>query len=201
MVDQAAGSENSPMAGAGGIGVASTRCVCASCVCRIFRAARLSRRSAKNYFSSMVEPEKKATGLRQGIASCFPVLSNGWPSSRRRRREPTCRSFTKTKRFLRSTNRRVWQPTAFPPVTMPPWRILLWRAGRTLLMVGKSRWEPGLVHRLDVETSGLILVAKTQTAFASLRKQFRRREVNKTYWALVWGDSLDARRHPLAAGA
>ena len=60
-----------------------------------------------------------------------------------------------------------------------------------LLTVGKSRWEPGLVHRLDVETSGLILVAKTQTAFASLRKQFRRREVSKTYWALVWGDSLD----------
>ena len=60
-----------------------------------------------------------------------------------------------------------------------------------LLTVGKSRWEPGLVHRLDAETSGLLLVAKTQMAFASLRKQFRRREVNKTYWALVWGDSLD----------
>jgi 23S rRNA pseudouridine1911/1915/1917 synthase len=60
-----------------------------------------------------------------------------------------------------------------------------------LLSVGKSRWEPGLVHRLDGETSGLILVAKTQTAFDSLRRQFRRREVSKTYWALVWGDSLD----------
>ncbi|MBM2803251.1 MAG: Pseudouridine synthase [Deltaproteobacteria bacterium] len=57
--------------------------------------------------------------------------------------------------------------------------------------VGKSRWEPGLVHRLDVETSGLILVAKTQAAFASLRAQFRRREVSKTYWALVWGDTVD----------
>jgi 23S rRNA pseudouridine1911/1915/1917 synthase len=60
-----------------------------------------------------------------------------------------------------------------------------------LLTVGKSRWEPGLVHRLDVETSGLILVAKTQTAFASLRKQFRRREVTKIYWTLVWGESLE----------
>lgn len=57
--------------------------------------------------------------------------------------------------------------------------------------VGKSRWEPGLVHRLDVETSGLILVAKTQAAFDSLRTQFRRREVSKTYWALVWGDTVD----------
>lgn len=60
-----------------------------------------------------------------------------------------------------------------------------------LYNVGKSRWEPGLVHRLDVETSGLILVAKTQAAFDSLRTQFRRREVSKTYWALVWGDTVD----------
>jgi 23S rRNA pseudouridine1911/1915/1917 synthase len=58
-----------------------------------------------------------------------------------------------------------------------------------LLNVGKSRWEPGLVHRLDVETSGLILVAKTQAVFDRLRLQFRRREISKTYWALVWGDA------------
>ena len=56
-----------------------------------------------------------------------------------------------------------------------------------LLMVGKSRWEPGLVHRLDRETSGLVLVAKTQAAFDDLRLQFRRRQVRKKYWALVWG--------------
>lgn len=57
-----------------------------------------------------------------------------------------------------------------------------------LLNVGNSRWEPGLVHRLDIETSGLILVAKTQAVFDRLRLQFRRREISKTYWALVWGD-------------
>jgi len=57
---------------------------------------------------------------------------------------------------------------------------------RDLLTVGKSRWEPGLVHRLDRETSGLVLVAKTQEAFDNLRLQFRRREIKKTYWALVW---------------
>ena len=56
-----------------------------------------------------------------------------------------------------------------------------------LLTVGKSRWEPGLVHRLDRETSGLVLVAKTPAAFDSLRLQFRRREIKKTYRALVWG--------------
>jgi 23S rRNA pseudouridine1911/1915/1917 synthase len=56
-----------------------------------------------------------------------------------------------------------------------------------LLEVGNNRWEPGIVHRLDNETSGLVLIAKTQTAFANLRRQFRRREVTKIYWALVWG--------------
>ena len=56
-----------------------------------------------------------------------------------------------------------------------------------LLAVGKSRWEPGLVHRLDRETSGLVVVAKTPAAFNNLRLQFRRREIKKTYWALVWG--------------
>ncbi len=56
-----------------------------------------------------------------------------------------------------------------------------------LLVVGKNRWEPGIVHRLDNETSGLVLIAKTQTAFAMLRRQFRRRDVTKIYWALVWG--------------
>jgi len=52
--------------------------------------------------------------------------------------------------------------------------------------VGRSRWEPGLLHRLDIETSGLILIAKTQAAFERLRAQLRRREIKKTYWALVW---------------
>jgi 23S rRNA pseudouridine1911/1915/1917 synthase len=56
-----------------------------------------------------------------------------------------------------------------------------------LLRVGKSRWEPGLVHRLDLETSGLVLVAKTPAAFDDLRQQFRRRQVRKSYWALVRG--------------
>jgi 23S rRNA pseudouridine1911/1915/1917 synthase len=56
-----------------------------------------------------------------------------------------------------------------------------------LAHVGTSRWEPGLVHRIDQETSGLVLVAKTDAAFAALRSQFRRRRVKKIYWALVWG--------------
>ena len=47
--------------------------------------------------------------------------------------------------------------------------------------------RPGIVHRLDKETSGLILVAKNDTAHNQLAKQFSCREVKKTYLALVHG--------------
>jgi 23S rRNA pseudouridine1911/1915/1917 synthase len=61
-------------------------------------------------------------------------------------------------------------------------------ATRPLLRhVGKNIWEPGLVHRLDRETSGLVLVAKEQEVFEALRLQFQQREVQKKYWALVFG--------------
>lgn len=45
----------------------------------------------------------------------------------------------------------------------------------------------GIVHRLDKETSGLIVVAKTEAAFKALQKQFKQREVEKQYLALVHG--------------
>lgn len=45
----------------------------------------------------------------------------------------------------------------------------------------------GIVHRLDRDTSGLLVVAKTPVAFAALQAQFKAREVQKRYWALVEG--------------
>ncbi len=50
---------------------------------------------------------------------------------------------------------------------------------------GKAR--PGIVHRLDRDTSGLIVVAKTESAHENLADQFRAREVFKSYVALVHG--------------
>jgi 23S rRNA pseudouridine1911/1915/1917 synthase len=47
--------------------------------------------------------------------------------------------------------------------------------------------RPGIVHRLDKETSGVILVAKNDAAHAKLGEAFRRREIQKTYIALVQG--------------
>jgi 23S rRNA pseudouridine1911/1915/1917 synthase len=61
-----------------------------------------------------------------------------------------------------------------------------------LISVGRSRWEPGLLNRLDTETSGLVLVAKNQPAFDNLREQFRRRRIAKKYMALVWGDAASS---------
>ncbi len=45
----------------------------------------------------------------------------------------------------------------------------------------------GIVHRLDKETSGLLLIAKTEESFENLQKQFKERKVKKTYLALVHG--------------
>lgn len=47
--------------------------------------------------------------------------------------------------------------------------------------------RPGVVHRLDKDTSGLILLAKNDTAQNELQAQFKKREVGKTYLALVDG--------------
>jgi 23S rRNA pseudouridine1911/1915/1917 synthase len=56
----------------------------------------------------------------------------------------------------------------------------------TLSAVGGDM-RPGIVHRLDKETSGLIVVAKNDDAHRKLAEQFSRREVKKTYLALVHG--------------
>lgn len=48
--------------------------------------------------------------------------------------------------------------------------------------------RPGLVHRLDKNTSGIMVVAKTEHALSHLAKQFYDRTTDRRYWALVWGD-------------
>lgn len=52
----------------------------------------------------------------------------------------------------------------------------------------KSDIRPGLVHRIDKNTSGLLVIAKTEAAKAHLAKQFFYHTVNRRYQALVWGD-------------
>lgn len=47
--------------------------------------------------------------------------------------------------------------------------------------------RPGIVHRLDRETSGVMVVAKNNEAYLFLKEQFQDRETAKTYRAFVWG--------------
>jgi 23S rRNA pseudouridine1911/1915/1917 synthase len=53
--------------------------------------------------------------------------------------------------------------------------------------VGDNPERPGLVHRLDKNTSGLMVVAKTQESFLNLKRQFQDRTIHKKYVALVVG--------------
>lgn len=51
--------------------------------------------------------------------------------------------------------------------------------------------RPGIVHRLDKDTSGLLVVAKTEKSMASLYEQFYSRSIRRIYWALVWGTPIN----------
>jgi 23S rRNA pseudouridine1911/1915/1917 synthase len=59
--------------------------------------------------------------------------------------------------------------------------------------------RPGLVHRLDKDTSGIMVVAKTALAHKFLLAQFKDRQVDKRYLALVWGRFPDTRGEIKAA--
>ncbi len=52
---------------------------------------------------------------------------------------------------------------------------------------GDREMRDGIVHRLDKETSGILLVAKTKEAFLDLQSQFKTRKIEKTYIALLHG--------------
>ena len=48
--------------------------------------------------------------------------------------------------------------------------------------------RPGIVHRIDKDTSGLLVIAKTQRAFDCLKSQFQDHSIERRYWALAWGE-------------
>ncbi|MBV9212764.1 MAG: RluA family pseudouridine synthase [Actinobacteria bacterium] len=52
---------------------------------------------------------------------------------------------------------------------------------------GADPWRPGIVHRLDRDTSGLLIVAKSDRVHRALQDQLRRREITREYLALVEG--------------
>src|SRR5216117_1177419 len=60
--------------------------------------------------------------------------------------------------------------------------------------------RPGIVHRLDRGTSGLIVAAKHDAAHDALARQFQNRDVEKDYFALVWGEVMAGRRIDASIG-
>jgi 23S rRNA pseudouridine1911/1915/1917 synthase len=62
---------------------------------------------------------------------------------------------------------------------------LLHRGGGLSVVGGVER--PGIVHRLDRDTSGVLVIARSDAAHRDLSRQFKARTVRKTYEALVWG--------------
>ena len=66
---------------------------------------------------------------------------------------------------------------------------LLWHFDRLPLpLIPQEHPRPGLVHRIDKGTSGLLIIAKTEPAMVSLSKQFFDRTTGRLYHAIVWGD-------------
>ena len=63
---------------------------------------------------------------------------------------------------------------------------LLAHCGASLSGIGGVR-RPGIVHRLDKDTSGLMVAAKHDAAHRGLSEQFATRQLNRTYRAVVWG--------------
>jgi len=70
--------------------------------------------------------------------------------------------------------------------------------------VGDDPHRPGIVHRLDKEASGLMVVARTQEAFEHLKEQFKKRRTKKIYVTLVYGKTdkdNDTINFPIARSA
>jgi 23S rRNA pseudouridine1911/1915/1917 synthase len=67
-------------------------------------------------------------------------------------------------------------------------------SGGTVSTIG-GKERPGLVHRLDKETSGIMVIAKTDQAHRALAAQFKHHTITRVYEALVWG--VPKKRHGL----
>jgi 23S rRNA pseudouridine1911/1915/1917 synthase len=59
--------------------------------------------------------------------------------------------------------------------------------GEPMLVDGKTLDRPGIVHRLDRETSGVMIIVKNQETFEFFKQQFKDHKIQKEYHAFVWG--------------
>ncbi len=78
---------------------------------------------------------------------------------------------------------------AYTDITLVDWLL---KHYPKIAKIGDDPERPGIVHRLDREASGLVVIAKTQDSFDNLKNQFQDRLISKKYMALVYGaDMLD----------
>ena len=127
-----------------------------------------------------------------------------------RRRAPACRAASRCAveraaqpggRSRRRQPAIVWEDEDLLVVDKPPGLVVHpapGHRGQTLvewLARRCPRWEPRAVHRLDRDTSGLMLVAKGEPAQRELQAALRRREVLREYLALVTGRLASRTRH------
>jgi 23S rRNA pseudouridine1911/1915/1917 synthase len=63
---------------------------------------------------------------------------------------------------------------------------LLWHTNR-LSKKDEAPLRPGIVHRLDKDTSGLLVIAKNDEVHRILSGYFNTKDIERTYWALIWG--------------
>lgn len=63
---------------------------------------------------------------------------------------------------------------------------LLWHADE-LSLEDEESIRPGIVHRLDKDTSGILVVAKNDETHRTLSDYFRTKDIERTYWAIIWG--------------
>ena len=110
-----------------------------------------------------------------------------WGSSRRISRFP---SSTRTRICWSSTSVPAWWSTRAGTPHSTVVNALLHRLGGA----GAGGDRPGLVHRLDKDTSGCLVVARTEAALLDLQSQFQGRSVEKVYLALVHGRPPDEGR-------
>lgn len=63
---------------------------------------------------------------------------------------------------------------------------LMWHADQ-LSLESEDTVRPGIVHRLDKDTSGILVVAKNDEAHRTLGDYFKTKDIERTYWAVIWG--------------
>lgn len=89
--------------------------------------------------------------------------------------------------------------------TIADWVVLNYpsveKVGDIIIGINKEKiLRPGIVHRLDKETSGVLLIAKNQKTFESLKEQFQNHKIKKVYKAFVYGYVTDPKASLLTGG-